>query len=469
MIDIKAIDTFNVYNSDLSDITESARRTYGEANVFFNMSVNELIALLSEMNDHYLPAREVLYDEVNAIASILAASCEMYLKAIYLYEHRDDGVSVDELWDKMRSSEFKKDEFGDNVYEKELPTGEKVNVFVMRGADGSVIRDRFGKPLYCDKYNNAYTEGDQGRKIKMSGHDLDRLINMLSPETIFMLESRMKSIAMNETAKNKRISIVDIMELNKLLSRQGKVSREDYLGWVDMHKKTFEEARYAGQKRRTVSIEFLHHLATQIKAVAQYKLDPRENQIFTLSEEELKAQPEEIKILAKENPRLISQALVRAMASDESMRNKFSVLMTRKYRFDLNTIGAGAFYRMLENCTEKEIEDISFIGYLRDYKGSSDLLDRSMDKTIKSVREFLRCMNKLDVNMDTLVMYYLDLKRLGFEEVTFGDLKTVVVGMAMSNNALAKAYYMGYEFGGFDDDEEISELVRKIICNKRDR
>jgi hypothetical protein len=85
MIDIKALDTFSrVYNADLSDVMESSRRTYGEAEVFYRMSVNEMISMLTEMNDTYWPKREELYDEVNAIATILAASCEMFLKALYL-------------------------------------------------------------------------------------------------------------------------------------------------------------------------------------------------------------------------------------------------------------------------------------------------------------------------------------------------------------------------------------------------
>lgn len=469
MMDIKAIDTFNVYNSDLSDITESARRTYGEAEVFYKMSVNELMSLLTVMNDHYLPSREEIYDEVNAVASILAASCEMFLKSLYLYEHKDDGVSVEELWDKMRSSEFKTDENGNLLYEKELPTGKKVIVFAMLDDNGEVIRDRFGKPLYQDAEGNAYTEGDQGRKIKMNGHDLDRLINMLSADSRLMIESRMKSIEMGQTAQNRKVSLVDWLESKNLVSRQGKVSRDDYLGWVDQHKRTFEESRYAGQKRRTVSVEFMHHLATQIRAVVQYRLDPRENQMFEFSEEELRLQPEEIKILAKENPKLITRKLVKSMASDDEMKNKFKVLMTRKYKLDLNTIGAGAFYRMLESCTEREIEDISLIGYLRGYNGSSTLLERGKDKTIKSIKEFLACLDKLDITMDTLVMYYLDLKRLGFEEVTFGDLKTLVIGMSMSNNKIITSYELGYEFGGFDDDEGVSDLVQKIMLNKKDR
>ena len=470
MIDIKALDTFSgIYNADLSDIMESASRTYGEANVFYRMAVNELVAMLADMNDSYWPRREELYDEVNAVATILAASCEMYLKALYLFEHKDDGLSVEELWAKLRNSEFKMDEKGNPVYEKELPDGKKVIVFAMYDDNGEVVRDRFGKILYRDSDGNAYTEGTQGKKIKMNGHDLDRLINMLSPENVFMIEARMKSIEMNQTTKYRRVSVVDWLESKNLLSRADKVSREDYLGWVDKHKKTFEESRYAGQKRRVVSIEFLHHLATQIKAVAQYRLDPTENQMFAFTEEELKAQPEEIKILAKENPKLISQMLVKAMANEQKMKDKFKVLMTRQYRMDLNCIGPGAFYRMLEHCTEREIEDISLIGYLRNYKGSSDLLERGTDKTIKSVKKFLDCLDKLDIDMDTIVMYYLDLKKLGYTEITFGQLEALMIGLAKSKHSLVMAYEMGYEFRGFDDDEEISDLVRKLMCNKRSR
>lgn len=43
---------------------------------------------------------------------------------------------------------------------------------------------------------------------------------------------------------------------------------------------TNEETRYAGQKKYNINLEFLYHLAKQIKAVAQYKIKPNENQIF---------------------------------------------------------------------------------------------------------------------------------------------------------------------------------------------
>jgi hypothetical protein len=213
----------------------------------------------------------------------------------------------------------------------------------------------------------------------------------------------------------------------------------------------------------------MYHLATQIKAVTQYRLAPSENQMFTFTEEELKAQPEEIKLLAKENPRLISKKLVSAMVNDGNIKEKFRVLMSRKYKMDLKLIGPGAFYCMLEKCTAKEIEDISLIGHLRAYDGPSDLLKRGQDKTIKSVRDFLDCLDKLDIDMDTLVMYYLDLKKLGYEEVSIKELKTLIIGLSMSNNALSKAYELGYEFRGFDDEEEISDLVRKLMCNKKSR
>ena len=146
MVDLKGLDTiYRVYNADLSNIMESASRTYGEANVFYKMAVVELTNFLAEMNDSYWPRREELYDEINAVATILAASCEMYLKALYLYEHKDDGLAVDELWNKLRNSEFKVDEKGNPVYEKELPDGKKVTVFAMYDDNGEIVRDRFGK------------------------------------------------------------------------------------------------------------------------------------------------------------------------------------------------------------------------------------------------------------------------------------------------------------------------------------
>ncbi len=461
--EIRNIDIFNVYNADLSDIEESARRTYGQAIRFFVMAEQEMLSILTTLHDSTIfPTREEIYDSANAAVTILAASCEMLLKSLYLYEHRADGVSAEDLWDRMRTSEFKVDGLGHYVYEKVLPTGNKVNVFVCVDDNGNVVRDSSGRVLYQDREGNIYSEGSQGKKIKMNGHDLDRLINMLSVESRFMLESRMRSIKMEDTFNNRRVSLVDWLQSKGLVSRKEEVSRDEYLDWVDKHRKTFEEARYAGQERRSASVEFMYHLATQIKAVVQYRLDPRENQKFEFDQRALEKQPQEIQKLADENPKLITPKLVASIANDDEFRTKFKNMMNRKYRFDMTTINAGPFWHALKECSERELSDISIIGYLRSGKCSLRLLDYSdKNESIAKVKDFVDYLDKLDVDMDTLVMFYIELKRLGFGEVAFGDFKTLIEGMFKPNSCkLDRIYKMGSILD--EDDDILSKFIYNI-------
>ena len=142
-----------------------------------------------------LSSEKDIYDECHAIASDLAKCCEMYLKALYIYEHNIPGNQIDELWEKLKNSEFKTDERGNLIYV--TPVGEIT--FVKYDDSGNPIKDSNGKIVYFDKNNNIYNENSRGSKIKRNGHQLDRLIELLSQESRLLLETRMLTIPMEKT------------------------------------------------------------------------------------------------------------------------------------------------------------------------------------------------------------------------------------------------------------------------------
>ena len=149
-----------------------------------------------------------LYDECHAIASDLAKCCEMYLKALYIYEHNIPGNQIDKLWEKLKNSEFKTDERGNLIY---VTTTTREITFVRYDDNGEPIKDSNGKLIYFDKNNNVYTENNRGSKIKTNGHQLDRLIEWLSPDSRLLLETRMLTIPMETTEQNNSVSLLDIL------------------------------------------------------------------------------------------------------------------------------------------------------------------------------------------------------------------------------------------------------------------
>lgn len=90
----------------------------------------------------------------------------------------------------------------------------------------------------------------------------------------------MLTIPMGSTENNSSISILDLLLEKGVLQRDNQISEEEYTSWILKHKKTFEEARYSGQKQYDVNVEFLYHLATQIRAVAQFIIEPKMNKNF---------------------------------------------------------------------------------------------------------------------------------------------------------------------------------------------
>ena len=112
------LDRCNTYVPDLNDIKESAERTYGEANSFFRKEELYLKEIESLIKIGEIKSERQIYDECHAIASDLAKCCEMYLKALFLYENKDSNYTCDELWKileaKGKKDKNRKDENGSN-------------------------------------------------------------------------------------------------------------------------------------------------------------------------------------------------------------------------------------------------------------------------------------------------------------------------------------------------------------------
>lgn len=399
----RGLDAKNIYRPNLDDINESAERTYGEANSFFKKEDLYLKEIERQIASGELSSEKQIYDECHAIASDLAKCCEMYLKALFLYEHRNGNLKCSELWAileaKMREDKTKedgrvRDKNGNIVYyqvvrdqhgyEKPIrhPDGSIIYVYAKVDSSGQLVKDDKGNQIYVDKLGNEYDDSRKGKAVKTNGHALDRLVELMLPESRLLLETRMLTIPMETTEKNGSVSILDKLQERGLLSTTEHISKEQFEGWLDQHKRTFEESRFSGQKEYDVSVEFMYHLATQIRAVVQYEMAPNKNQQFTITDEELSKLPLEVRQLASFHSHLITEQLVKLIANDEEVRKKIQTFFSKRYILPVS-ISQQEFYEMLQMMNEREMEYTSRLYYMiKNYKQlkESSADSEAMDK-----------------------------------------------------------------------------------------
>lgn len=448
MFDLREIDAKNTYEPNLDDKKESYERTYGEANEFYDAIVLYLNKLGTEIN---ILSPEQIYDSCSAVASDLAKCCEMYLKALYIYENKLNFNNINDIWNVLKNSSFKIDKNGNPIYFLEQD-GTKKYTYIKVDNNGNKETDLNGNNIYVDDTGNIYKEGKQGRKIKMNGHQLDRLIDILSNDTKMLLEMRMCTIPMENTEFYNHVSLFDVLKICNIIFPRRKMYQTEYLDWVDKHKKTFEEARYSGQNVSNVNLEFLFHLATQIKSVSQFKINPTNTQDFnivvdgdllikqgefdigkilvklqqdvtnslkydkvrevtynTLSEDEFKSMPNELQKFFSFDLRLLSDELIELVKNDKEVEDKISFINMHNCKSILREVSNSTFYNLVKCCDIKEIDYILKLCYdvNRIYYPSKIDDNVGNDEYIKNIVSFFRIFT---FSIDDIINYSIFIK-----------------------------------------------------------
>lgn len=434
------LDSKNTYNPDLQNIEESAERTYGEANSFFRKEELYIKDIENRIRNGELTSEKDIYDECHAIASDLAKCCEMYLKALYIFENNIPGNQINIIWDKLKNSEFKTDDKGNLIY---LNSSGDIT-FVKYDDDGNSIKDNNGKIIYYDKDGNTYNENTRGSKIKRNGHQLDRLIELLSNESRMLLETRLLTIPMNITENNDSVSIIDFLQDKGKLDPYNQISEEQYLGWLDQHKKTFEESRYSGQRKYDINLEFLFHLATQIKAVVQFKMNPSDKQNFVITDEELESVPKDIlKGIETFHRSLLSQELVSLIANDEEVKDKLNTIFSKPYFVLPTCVSSSTFCNMLKCMDSNEIEYVSVLSYYIEWYKDFEKNEQN-DPTIDIAGIFKRL--KISPKYSIEIMMALKKKVFGTEtKINNKNLGVVMKFLIDSKNDYNKIDYTNYK------------------------
>ena len=176
MFGLRELDLMDTYNPNFDDIQESAEMTYETANDFFSSNELKLKELAKQISSGELSSPIKIHVKKRTAVSMLAECCEMYLKALFLYEHRNGSLTCKELWsilegkikeDKSREDARVRDRNGNIVYyqtasDNETPLrhadGTIIYVYAKVDSVGNLVKDIDGSQIYVDKFGNEYDE-----------------------------------------------------------------------------------------------------------------------------------------------------------------------------------------------------------------------------------------------------------------------------------------------------------------------
>ena len=249
---LNGLNTITEVELNLNDISESAKRTLEEALMNFN------IVKLS-LDNLNISNRDEAYALNNALATNLAMACELSLKALYLYEQRNSGKNVNELWADLRNPK-------------------RVN---------------------------------PGLGNKASGHALDNLLSILSGNIRVLVNHRVRMLDKNLIEKYPDITLIDILTVNGIVSGTSFMSSSEYDNDLSSHKDTFVTSRYGGQAYSKPNLEFLYHLAMQLTTIARFFILPVRRVTYNLNFSHYASKvPNEVVDLYQIKPEYITDDLI---------------------------------------------------------------------------------------------------------------------------------------------------------------
>lgn len=338
----------NTYQPNLTSTQESCERTYRQA----IRKLDKITQYYSSLDLSQLSEKDI-YDASCEAAADLALCCELFLKSIYIYENGLKGTNIDVMWNNLARPQVK-DQNGNDMY---INNG--VISMIRVDSDGNHILDENGNKTYIDENGNTLRNGQQGKKIQKSGHDLEYLITtVISDESRLLLEIMMTANLMEETDKHTKVDLIDILTSKGAVESERKVTESQYKGWLNQHAVTFVDARYAGQSYHNIEVAFLFHLATQCKALAQYVIEPDKKENVNLTEEEMRNIPNVISKVAAISKRLVTQDLIKLVIHDDKKRKKLEGINQPGIIELFLAVKPSHFYSLI---SDFEIDEIAFV------------------------------------------------------------------------------------------------------------
>ena len=87
-------------------------------------------------------------------------------------------------------------------------------------------------------------------------------------------------------------------------------------------------------------------------------MNPTQEQLFSVTDEELKSLPKEIQSLVEFDKKLVSQDLIKLVANNESAKSKLIYLISNNYIKYLNGVKTRNFYNLLDKFQLDELKHV---------------------------------------------------------------------------------------------------------------
>lgn len=371
----RMLDRMNTFIPDLRNVEVSAQTTLNTGDEYYSSAVGKIKKFEDNINRDKVYSGEDIYKISHSVVTMLAFACESYLKALYIFENKTPESVADNLWQTFKRSDYEIDSHGYRLY----ITERGVKTFPRYDANGEPFKDENGKVIYYDLDGNVYNENNRGRALKLDGHYLNRLIYLLPEDLQLSLEMRMTFIPMDKTEKNGTYTILDYLQDKRIITSHKSMEKDEYLGWIEKHKRAFEDSRYPGEKYTEVSVEFMLHLATQLRAISHYYISKTPEQEFTITDDELTKLKDLLQLSPEVNDiivahrSLFSENLIKLLINNSEKRNIIINIFSKGNKI-LKYVNASLLYDLVETMDLDEINYILFTNYYIDnaYAQNSD-------------------------------------------------------------------------------------------------
>jgi hypothetical protein len=335
----------NDYIPNIDDPEELAKRTYGEAREYLKKEYLYIRFISNQIAKGEKYTREQAFDIRQSISSDLGKVCETFLKSIYIKESENTGERLERIWDKHKRLEYS--EKKDNKSFRKI--GNVVN-FPGYDETNKIVIDDTGITVYENSDNVI--------------HQLDKLIDLLSPETKILLDLKVITTPSKNIAGNP--STLDLMSEkgnNRIINI---VNKDEKLGILENHQLAYKEARNADLDTVNGNLDFMYHLAYQMASLAHNRITYEENKVTEYKKSELQEIPGYVLSIFSDNAKLLSQELFNEMISNLDIMSKCKKIIHELSLEEMKSLNATTFYKAVNTFDMEEMYYIIYIDKLID-------------------------------------------------------------------------------------------------------
>lgn len=188
----------------------------------------------------------------------------------------------------------------------------------------------------------------------------------------------------------------------------------------------------------------MYHLATQLKAVVQYRIDPKNNQKFTVTDEEFAQLPEEIKQMAVFHSHLMSEDLIKLIANNKEIKEKIKLLFSNQYVVPPKNVSPLDFYNIIKLMNNNEISYVLYLCYMiQNYEQlNAGVLNEKAEKEVRKAFEIAGIFKAIGIQPNKVIGLLVQIKEVFGEEISIGNESIGKLFKVLRNKIVHQDYYL---------------------------